>query len=241
MTRTMGWRSVAALVLAAVGAAAMAQGAWIHAKARLGQALIGRAWREVQRGDGGARPWPWADTRPVARLQVPGLGVEEFVLSGGVGSTLAWGPGHLAGTAPVGGPGNAVVGGHRDTHFAFLRDLAPGTVIRVQTADEGADGAWHRYRVTERFVTDERDARVWAETDEPRLTLVTCWPFDALEAGGTRRYVVVAEGVEEGPAADGADPARARPRGRSPRRRATAVRVASRSSSATRGAAAARE
>lgn len=227
--RGLGARRLAALFLAAAGLGAVGEGAWIHAKAELGQALIARAWREARGGGGAARPWPWADTRPVARLQVPGLGVEVFVLDGGVGRTLAWGPGHLAGTARVGGPGNAVVGGHRDTHFAFLRDLRAGAAIRVQTPD----GAWHEYTVADHFVTHDRDTRVLADTREPRLTLVTCWPFDAPVPGGPERYVVVAVGQTR----------EARPGSRAlgAPRPAGWLRVASRSSAATRGAAAARE
>jgi len=94
----------------------------------------------------------------------------------------------------VGAPGNAVLGGHRDTHFAFLRDLVPGTEILV----EDAEGHWHVYRVTGSFVAHEREVGVVADTPWPQLTLVTCWPFDALRPGGPLRYVVVAEDLAEG-------------------------------------------
>ena len=40
---------------------------------------------------------------------------------------MAFGPGHLSGTPLPGEAGNAVVSGHRDTHFAFLRGLREGT------------------------------------------------------------------------------------------------------------------
>jgi len=190
--RRLGWRGALALGLAAVGVASVSEAARLHGKAHLGQLLIERAWQRIQQGEQGgeaARPWPWADTWPVARLQVPAHDVDVFVLAGGTGSTLAWGPGHLAGTARVGGPGNAVVGGHRDTHFAFLRDLDRGAVIRT----EDTSGGVRIYRVVRSFVTHSYDTRVLAPTDEPRLTLVTCWPFDSPLPGGAHRYVVVAE------------------------------------------------
>jgi len=191
MIRAPRRRRRAAVVVATLGAVALVQAGWIHAKAQLGQALIAWSWQTNLGGEEGkeaARPWPWADTWPVARLQVPDRGVDVFVLEGGSGRTLAWGPGHLAGTARVGGPGNAVVAGHRDTHFAFLRDLGMGTEILTASAS-----GTRRYRVTERFVTDERDASVIAQLPgDDRLTLVTCWPFDALVPGGPARWVVVA-------------------------------------------------
>ena len=104
MLRRPGLRRWTVLVLAGLGVASLGQAAWIHAKAGLGQLLIARAW-ERTRGEGRemAKPWPGADTWPVARLQVPELGVDRFVLAGGQGRTLAWGPGHLAGTAHPGG------------------------------------------------------------------------------------------------------------------------------------------
>jgi sortase A len=170
--------------------------AWIEAKACLAQALVRRAWRETLSGNGEARPWPWADTRPVARLLVPGRSVETFVLAGASGRTLAFGPGHLDGTARPGEPGNAVISGHRDTHFAFLRHLARGDEVVV----EGPDGRRRRYRVASARVVDRRDTRVVTDAGDTRLTLVTCYPFDAIRAGGPLRYVVVARAVDDGAA-----------------------------------------
>jgi len=197
--RRPGWPGLVAIALATFGVASAGQAAWIHAKARVGQFLIEQAWERQrhQQAKGGesesgtARPWPGADTWPVARLQAPAHDVDLFVLAGGTGRTLAWGPGHLAGTALPGGPGNAVVAGHRDTHFAFLRELEVGEEL---VAEDGT-GIRRSYRVREAFVTHERDTAVVDESyAEPRLTLVTCWPFDAPVPGGPERYVVVAEG-----------------------------------------------
>ena len=186
--------SVAAPVVFAVGLLFLGDAARIHCKAWLGHRLIEHAWSQFRQGQVSTRPWPWADTWPVARLEVPDLGVERFVLAGAVGNTLAWGPGHLAGSAPVGAAGNAVIGGHRDTHFAFLEVLPLGAEIHA----EDEHGRIHVYHVVDRFVTHDRDASVLVETLYPRLTLVTCWPFGAAIPGGNLRYVVVAEQVGPG-------------------------------------------
>lgn len=175
------------LVLAAV--AVGGQGVWLYAKAQLAQVLLHRAWQrtlEARVGDPPARPWPWADTHPVALLEVPRLDLERIVLDGSSGRTLAFGPGHVNGTPLPGGDGNSVVGGHRDTHLAFLRQLRLGDELVV----ERADGALRRYRVDRLEVVDRRDVAVMADTGEPRLTLVTCYPFEALVPGGPLRYVV---------------------------------------------------
>jgi sortase A len=183
----------AAGVLLAVGAWHGWRAAWVEAKAHVAQALIRRAWRQTSAGDGDARPWPWADTRPVARLLVPDRGVDTFVLAGASGRTLAFGPGHVDGTARPGARGNAVISGHRDTHFRFLRSLRVGDAVVI----EQPDGRRRRFVVADTRVVDRRDRSIVADTGDSRLTLVTCFPFDALRPGGPLRYVVVAR-PEEG-------------------------------------------
>ena len=81
-------------LLASIGFWELGHGAWIHAKAWLAQLLLQRAWERTLRGEAAAKPWPWADTWPVARLRVPAHGVDLIVLSGVSGRTLAFGPGH---------------------------------------------------------------------------------------------------------------------------------------------------
>ena len=178
---------IALVVLLAIAAWHGGQAAWIEAKAELAQRLMLRAWRSSQ-GGAVVRPWPWADTHPIARLTVPRLGVDELVLEGANGRTLAFGPGHLTGTPLPGAPGNAVVSGHRDTHFAFLRRLRAGDAILVETRD----GRRQSYLVESSHVVDRAQLAVAADTADTRLTLVTCYPFDALHPGGPLRYVVVA-------------------------------------------------
>jgi sortase A len=191
--------TVLGLLLAALGLWQLGGAAWIHGKAVLAQALLNRAWAGTLSGAAVARPWPWADTYPVARLEVPALGVEQIVLAGASGRSLAFGPGHLDGTAAPGAPGHSVLSGHRDTHFRFLRDMTPGTELRLQRSD----GGWHRYWVTGSQVVDARQARFSTGDGRRALTLVTCYPFDALEPGGPLRYLVFAEAEPPHPGTGG--------------------------------------
>ena len=85
----------------------------VHAKAWLAPLLIDRAWYESQRHATEVKPWPWADTWPVARLSVPTQGIERYVLSGANGASLPFGPGHMTGTALPGESGTIVIAGHR--------------------------------------------------------------------------------------------------------------------------------
>ena len=42
-------------------------------------------------------------------------------------------------------------------------------------------------------IVDQNETRVLDEADSPQLTLITCYPFDAVLPGTPWRYVVVAE------------------------------------------------
>jgi sortase A len=175
-------------ILLALGAWQAGRGLWIQAKAGLAQVLIGRAWTRTLAGEAAAKPWPWADTWPVAKLIVPRLGIERYVLAGADGSALAFGPGHAEGTARPGQDGNSVIGGHRDTHLAFLREVRPGDALIIERPDK----VRVTYRVGRAEILDRRDVWAMQQAGPTRLTLVTCYPFDAMRAGGRQRYVLLA-------------------------------------------------
>jgi sortase A len=187
------------LVVLAVGFGAAAS--WIYVKAWLAQRLLHRAWAVTQTEGGPVKPWPWADTWPIGRLSMPNRGIDLIVLADASGRSMAFGPGLVAGTAPPGVRGNTVLSGHRDTQFRFLRSLEPGDRLRL----EDARGSWHDYAVTDTLIVDAQAVEILWETDEARLTLVTCYPFDALVPGGPLRYVVRAVAL---PAAHAASSAR---------------------------------
>ncbi len=164
----------------------LGEGANIPAKAWVAQELMLRAWRRATGGQANPAPWPWADTWPVARLFAKGGDVDLIVLAGGSGRTLAFGPGHLSASSLPGQRGNSVIAGHRDTHFSFLQHLAIGERLRMETSD----GRRYLYEVVDIDVVDSRRSSLVLDADESVLSLVTCYPFDALEAGGSMRYVV---------------------------------------------------
>lgn len=182
-------RGALPVLLAAVGALCVGRAAWLPTKALVGQVLLERAWHAVKNGGERVRPWPWADTWPVARLEAPEHDVTLIVLRGAQGESLAWGPGHVDGTAQPGRPGNAALGGHRDTSFRFLRDVIRGEHFVV----ERADGVRVVYEVTDTAIVDQSDTRALAPSSGQMLTLVTCYPFDTPIPGGPLRYVVRAQ------------------------------------------------
>jgi sortase A len=179
------WHLPAAAVLGVLGLVLVGQGAWIHAKALLAQVLLERAFAATVANGTAVKPWPWADTWPVARVELPRLGARAVVLHGSSGHALAFGPGHVAATPVVGEEGTAVYAAHRDTHFAFLRDVRIGDEILVMRSD----GARLRFRVDRTAVVRWDASGIDAEADGRALVLATCWPFGSTTLG-LDRYVV---------------------------------------------------
>ena len=159
---------------------------WIPVKAELAQHLLERSWLRTLAGETDAKPWPWADTRAVAILEVPRLGLREIVLEGSSGRNLAFGP-TLVNTTQLDESADRILSGHRDTHFRFLKELKTGDLLRLRTTTQTRD-----YRVRWQEAVDSRQQQLVIDDSIDRLTLLTCYPFDAPTAGGPLRWVVTA-------------------------------------------------
>lgn len=180
-----------AIALGVAGLALSAQGLWMHAKASLAQLLLERAFTETVATGADTKPWSWADTWPIARIEVPRLKANAIVLHGSSGQALAFGPGHLENTPHAGSPGTAVYSAHRDTHFRFLKDVVAGDeiVVTLRTGDT------HRFRVTHTTVVQWDRSGIDPFADGRNLVLATCWPLDA-KFPGPMRYLVHAERMD---------------------------------------------
>jgi sortase A len=174
-------RRVPIALLISLAAWQLGSAGWIQAKAGLGQWLLERAWERTQARGEPAEPWPGAVSHPVARLRMPRLDIDHLVLEGLETPVLAWGPGMESGER-----GHRVLAAHRDTHFSFLRHIEPGD--RFELID--VDGRRRWWRVARIEVVDARRTGLDLESPGERLTLVTCYPFDAPVSGGPLRLVV---------------------------------------------------
>jgi sortase A len=111
-----------------------------------------------------------------------------LVLEGDDDTALSLGAGHLVGTAPVGGIGNTVIAGHRDTAFRELRRIRLGDHISI----EGERTEFYVVRTMQ--VVDPDDIQVLNSSKQRELTLLTCYPFSYL-GSAPKRYVIRAEGI----------------------------------------------
>ncbi|WP_152205569.1 sortase [Marinobacter changyiensis] len=163
-------------------------GLWIPLKAMVAQELLTLAWAESQ-----------------ARLQLGESAQPLIVLAGAHGESLAFGPGHVTGSAEPGMRGPVVIAGHRDTHFRGLETVDIDSTIRLQSRS----GKWSDYRVTQLRVADSRqEAMNLATMPDNSLLLVTCYPFNSIDNQGPLRYLVEARKVEPSPARATAGPNR---------------------------------
>ena len=175
-------RFVLPLLLAIAGLTLFAQGGYIHAKALLAQVLLERAFTASIATGRDIKPWSWADTWPVARIEVKRISASTIVLAGSSGQALAFGPGHVENTPNAGERGVAVYSAHRDTHFRFLKDIAIGDEIEVTRSD----GKKFRYRADATSIVRFDASGIDPLSDGYALVLSTCWPFEALTPGPDR-------------------------------------------------------
>src|ERR671914_1779740 len=74
----------------------------------------------------------------IARIEIPAIGVSEYVVEGTDTGDPRKGPGPYPDTPLPGEPGTTAIAGHRTTYGAPFRnidDLEPGQVIRVDMPD----------------------------------------------------------------------------------------------------------
>ena len=167
------------------------QSAWIFAKAGLAQVLLERAFTQSIALGVPVKAWSWADTWPVARLEIPRIQASAIVLHGSSGEALAFGPALLDETSKIGERGTAVIAAHRDTHFAFLENVVAGDLIKITRGD----GLVFTYRVTGTSIADWNKSGIDRNANGFNLVLSTCYPFGAI-THGPLRYLVHAELVK---------------------------------------------
>nr|WP_205967579.1 class GN sortase [Paraglaciecola sp. 20A4] len=202
--KTARFRAVTLICLIS-GGLLFSHGIYMWAKAQLAQVLIAQAWQNALQVTAFAaskprimlntvkqnqniKPWPWADTYPVAKLQFAQQSL--YVLAGASGRTMAFGPGHMSATPLPFEGGNSVITGHRDTHFSALQYLNNGDLIEVET--QKGKG---QYRVTKKFIVDQSQTQIIESQNQDQLTLITCYPFNSILPQPTLRFVVSAQRV----------------------------------------------
>ena len=146
-----------ALVIASAGQSwqVASGGGWIYAKAALAKGPDRRRLGRDSLTTGiKIKPWPWADTWPVAKLRFPTHKRDITVLAGAQGATLAFGPGHLERHRQTGR--NGVTASSPDTATPALPCWAISNPATRSSVQNDKDGFWYSYRVTGSSIVDSR-------------------------------------------------------------------------------------
>ena len=171
-------------------------GLYIFAKAELAQYLIADAWHKNLQSNEQHKPWPWADTHPVAELIIKDK--SWYVLAGANGRNLAFAPTHVSSTPEPGERGNSVIVGHRDTQFNSLKRLQKGDIIEVKTKNQRQQFKVTTLRIAKQSQLEYMQSSINNDSfdvDQSSLTLVTCYPFDSVLPNPPHRYIVRAVAI----------------------------------------------
>jgi sortase A len=163
-------------------------------------------------------PGPTAETppersgTPPTRLVIPAINLDSPVVpvgwkteEEGSNSYTTWEVADYAvgwheTSAYPGQVGNIVLAGHHNIRgevFRYLVNLEPGNEVQLYAGEEP-----YNYTVTQKLILREKDmpeevrlqnAQWISETQDERLTLVTCWPY----TNNTHRVIVVAYPMEK--------------------------------------------
>lgn len=151
--------------------------------------------KNEEEADGGEipeQPLPdLPDGELIGRIEIPRVGVSALVLEGIGHRTLRRGTGHIPETALPAQDGNVGIAGHRDSFFRGLKTIGKDDVIKLTTLR-----GIYRYRVEWTRIVNPQDTEVLADTGEPVLTLVTCYPFYYV-GSAPKRFIVRAQLIEE--------------------------------------------
>jgi len=156
---------------------------WTDHSRRVGSKLVhrARAAQVAALSEGCAS----ASSGPAGLLVVPSIGLVAPVEQGTSNAVLGVAVGHDPYSVWPGANGNAVLEAHDVSYFVKLDDLGKGSIVRYETPC-----ATYDFRVEGHQVVHQ--GYPVYETRSPTLTLVTCWPINALWFTPDR-YLVVAK------------------------------------------------
>jgi sortase A len=172
------------LLLSITGLLALTYCGWAvvqaHAAQKEAAAFTGKPGQTARAADSQEQILPSGEpensagaTKVIGRIEIPEINLSAPITAGITTEGLLRGAGHVPGTAFPGGLGTMGIAGHRDTFFRPLRHIKEGMKIRVTDAT----GAYH-YQVDSTEVVSPENVQVLDIGSRPKLTLVTCYPFN---------------------------------------------------------------
>jgi sortase A len=113
--------------------------------------------------------------RPVGRIRIPAIGLDDVVVEGTDAASLRKGPGHYPSTPLPGAHGTVAIAGHRTTYGAPFRRIdrvEPGQTVTVEMPYGRFD-----YRVERTRIVPPTATWVTQRVSYDRLVLSACHPL----------------------------------------------------------------
>ena len=186
----MKFKTAVIVVLLSIGLWQVSTSGYMLAKAWLSHILIADAWSQTLKDKQFHKPWSWADTYPIAQLNIPKLNKNSYILEGSSGRNLAFSATHLPQSGMPDENKSMIVSGHNDTHFSHLQYLQVGDELEVKTLTDK-----HIYKVKQIEIVNSQISQLLIK-DKKELILTTCYPFNSLTTGSKQRLVVYASKID---------------------------------------------
>ncbi|GEM_PF-5671279 len=123
-------------------------------------------------------------------LRAPAIALEVPVYNSATDLHLDRGAGVIDGMAYPHEPGHIGIAGHRDGYFRAFKDIELGDHIELETLQ-----GLKRFVVDDLRIIEPTELAYLQETDQQRLTIVTCYPF-YFAGSAPQRFLVRARPTE---------------------------------------------
>jgi LPXTG-site transpeptidase (sortase) family protein len=166
---------------------------YVHGTNPLGADTDGDGFYDFKEIQNGFDPDAPGETKPMVYVNIKKMEVNAPMIWSQTDddqkmlADLEKGLSHFYQTAAPGQNGNAVLSGHSSNYiwakgnynhiFENLNLLEKGDAVYVRIIQQNGRIMTYRYQVTDKFVTTADDPKVFADTENPTLTLSTCWPI----------------------------------------------------------------
>ena len=166
------------------------EGLKIEIKGKVAQLLLHHTWNNILETGKLNKPWSSFDGNPIMLMNIPKYNINQVILEGTSGQSLAFGPSfHQESFLPF-ESGITVISAHRDTHGKYIKKLKTKDIIKLQ--DQFSN--WHQYRVENSTIINVEEGNIYTNNVD-RLFIITCYPFDTVVTGTPYRYIVSAKKI----------------------------------------------
>ena len=124
---------------------------------------------------------------PIAKININRINLNSIITGGNLEKALEVSIAHIPHTSKPGESGNICLAGHRDTFFKKLENIKINDIIEIKSLVGN-----NQYKVQDIKIIKPDETNYLYKSNEDKLTLVTCYPFEYL-GNAPLRYIVIAK------------------------------------------------